>query len=280
MLNLTVDPHGAGDYCTIGEAIEAIPYGTMATIVVGEGTYHERISSDKRSLTIRGEGEVVITASSGGRDVIDAKKRRGTFRSATAFFSGEELTLENLTISNDADPSQGQAIALYLDVARCHCRDVRLTSHQDTLFVGPLPKEEREEGGFYGPRHLAERRGCELHYQEGRIEGSVDFIFGSGDARFVNSEIRSVGSGWVCAPSTAEGGQGFVFDGCAFTHGPDVAAHSVYVMRPWRAGATVTLDACNLKGHIAPALYDDWPGRPEGEGTLIVRLCSFDGEEG
>ena len=42
MLNLTVDPHGAGDYCTIGEALEAIPYGCEATIVVGEGTYNER----------------------------------------------------------------------------------------------------------------------------------------------------------------------------------------------------------------------------------------------
>lgn len=59
MLNLTVDPHGAGDYCTIGEALEAIPYGCEATIVVGEGTYNERLSSDKRSLAIRGEGEVI-----------------------------------------------------------------------------------------------------------------------------------------------------------------------------------------------------------------------------
>ncbi len=277
MLNLTVDPHGAGDYCTIGEALEAIPYGCEATIVVGEGTYNERLFSDKRSLAIRGEGEVVITASSGGRDVIDAKRKRGTFRSATAFFSGEELVLENLTIINGADPSQGQAIALYLDVARCHCRSVRLKSHQDTLFVGPLPQEEREEGGFYGPRHLSERRGCELHFHQGLIEGSVDFIFGSGDARFVESEICSVGAGWVCAPSTVEGGQGFVFDRCRFTHAEGVGHHSVHLMRPWRPGAKTTLESCLFADHIAPALYDDWPGRPGGDGTLTCLRCTFIG---
>lgn len=280
MLNLTVDQSGAGDYCTITEALEAIPYECEATIVVGEGTYHERLFSDKRSLVIRGEGEVIIVASCGGYDVIDRKGKRGTFRSATAFFSGEELRLENLIIINGADPTRGQAIALYLDVSHCHAIDVSLLSHHDTLFIGPLPIEEREGGGFYGPRHLTRRKRCRLVYSGGLIEGSVDFIFGSGDAHFLQTEIRSVAAGWVCAPSTMEGGQGFVFDRCTHTHAEEVGSSSVYLMRPWRVGAKARFVSCHVANHIAPILYDDWPGRPEGEGMLTCQRCTFDRGDG
>lgn len=280
MLNLRVDQHGSGDYCTITEALEAIPYACEATIVVTEGLYRERLFSDKRSLTIKGEGGVVIIAAAGGYDIIDAKKKRGTFRSYTAFFSGADVTLQNLTIINEADPRRGQAIALALDSERCRCIDVTLRSHQDTLFIGPLPRQEREVDGFYGPRYRAVRRLSELLFSGGLIEGSVDFIFGSGDARFLQSEIRSVGAGWVCAPSTMDGGQGFVFERCVFTHRENVEPESVFVMRPWREGGRVECIACEFGRHIKGALADDWPGQKAGEGTLMCRECSFaDGRE-
>ena len=275
MLNLRVDQHGSGDYCTITEALEAIPYECEAIVTVNAGVYRERLFSDKRALTIRGEGEVVIIAAAGGHDTIDAKKKRGTFRSFTAFFSGEVVTLENLTIINEADPSRGQAIALSLYSHQCHCIDVTLRSHQDTLFIGPLPEKERETDGFYGPRHLQPRRLTELLFSGGLIEGSIDFIFGSGDARFVSTEIRSVDTGWVCAPSTMDRGQGFVFERCVFTQGENVEPSSVFVMRPWRAGGRVECIACQFGRHINTALSDDWPGEGAGEGTLEHRKCTF-----
>ena len=275
MLDLTVDQSGSGDYCTIKEALEAVPYEYEATIVVRGGVYRERLFSDKRALTIRGEGEVVITASSGAYDVIDAKKKRGTFRSATAFFSGISVTLEHLTIINEADSTRGQAIALSLDAEHCRCIDVVLISGQDTLFIGPLPEVEREADGFYGPRHRLPRRPVKLLYEGGSIEGSVDFIFGGGDGRFVHTEICSVDAGWVCAPSTMESGAGFVFERCLFTHRPGVDPGSVFLMRPWRAGARVEFVDCEFKGHINTALADGWPGQRPGEGTLIHRGCTF-----
>ena len=75
-----------------------------------------------------------------------------TFRSYTAFFSGERLRVEDLTIENDAGPGAkaGQAVAAYVDSAHAVFEKVRLLGNQDTLFCAPLPEKEREKDGFLG----------------------------------------------------------------------------------------------------------------------------------
>ena len=58
-----------------------------------------------------------------------------TFRSYTAFFSGEMLCVEDMTIENDAGPGAkaGQAVAAYVDSTRAVFRRVKLLGSQDTL---------------------------------------------------------------------------------------------------------------------------------------------------
>ena len=109
---------------------------------------------------VRGEGKVLITYADGAREILGDGRKRGTFRSYTAFFSGERLVLENLTFQNSAGSGKdvGQALALYLDSDEAYLLRVTLLGHQDTLFLAPLPDEEREKRGFYGPRFLLERK--------------------------------------------------------------------------------------------------------------------------
>ena len=102
MYRLIVSKDGYGDYYTLQEAINAVPYNTKAEIVIKEGIYREKIFSDKKDLTIKGEGNVLVTYSDGARELRLDGKKRGTFRSYTAFFSGEKLRLENITIQNSA----------------------------------------------------------------------------------------------------------------------------------------------------------------------------------
>ncbi|MGN1163333.1 MAG: pectinesterase family protein, partial [Candidatus Ornithospirochaeta sp.] len=150
MLAISVRKDGSGDYQTIQEALDAIPYETEAEITVGEGIYREKIFSDKRSLSIRGEGNVIIAWSDGAYEKLSDGFKRGTFRTYTAFFSGERLCLKGITIINSAGSGKnvGQGIALYLDVTDAIVEDVVLKGHQDTLFLAPLPEEERENRGF------------------------------------------------------------------------------------------------------------------------------------
>ena len=87
MLRISVGRNGE-DYPTIQEALDSVPYDVEAEIAISEGIYREKIFSDKRSLALKGIGDVVITWSDSARQILDDGRRRGTFRSYTAFFSG------------------------------------------------------------------------------------------------------------------------------------------------------------------------------------------------
>ncbi len=263
MLRLTVGKSGREDYYYLQEAIEAIPYNTEAEIIIKEGIYREKIFSDKRNLRIIGEGDVLITYSDSGRELMADGIKRGTFRSYTAFFSGERLYLENVTIENSAGEGRrvGQAVALYLDCDYAELDKVALLAHQDTLFLAPLPAEEREKRGFYGPRSFLPRKRNKSVFRNCYIEGTIDFIFGSGDALFESCRIVSIGSGYVTAPSTDEDGIGFVFNKSAFIIKDK--RDEVYIMRPWRPYGKVSLISCIADDGFVPSLWCAWPGHED-----------------
>ena len=91
MRSIIVSKDNDGDYCNIQEALDAIPYDEDGEIIVKEGVYNEKLFSDKRSLTIKGEGMVVITYGQGAREILSDGLKRGTLRTYTAFFSGRTL---------------------------------------------------------------------------------------------------------------------------------------------------------------------------------------------
>ena len=273
--SLTVSKDGNGSYMTIQEALDAVPYMVPATITVKEGIYREKLFSDKHDLVIRGEGKVLITFSDGARELLADGRKRGTFRSYTAFFSGEKLHLENLTIQNTAGRGcdAGQAVALYLDVSESHLVNVNLMGHQDTLFLAPLPDEEREERGFYGPRCFLPRKRTYTLFEGGSISGGVDFIFGGGDAIFRNAEIISVEKGFVTAPSGKKDWDGLTFEDCTFTSPLDVDGE-IYLMRPWRDEGKARFVRCTFGRHISKDGFIAWPGRADK-----AHLSSFSMEE-
>ena len=94
MFELTVAKDGSGNYTTIQEALNAVEYRESAVIYIKEGIYREKLFSDKKDLTLIGEGNVVITYSDSGREILDNNLKRGTFRSYSAFFSGEKIKHE------------------------------------------------------------------------------------------------------------------------------------------------------------------------------------------
>ena len=278
MYRLIVSKDGYGDYYTLQEAINAVPYNTKAEIVIKEGIYREKIFSDKKDLTIKGEGNVLVTYSDGARELMADGKKRGTFRSYTAFFSGEKLRLENITIQNSAGSGKdvGQAVALYLDVDDAELSSVNLYGAQDTLFLAPLPDSEREKNGFYGPRFKTERKRNRTIIEKGEIRGSVDFIFGGGDAVFRDVLITSIDEGYVSAPSGNKEWDGFVFENCRFTS-PTSLIGKVYLMRPWRDEGKAKFSGCTFGPHINKNLFSPWPGREEKAGlsTFIVEDSKF-----
>ena len=273
MLKLTVG-HEGEDFYTIQEALNAVEYNQEAEIVISEGFYKEKLFSDKRNITIKGLGKVTVCWDDGAREIMPDGLKRGTFRSYTAFFSGSYLHLENIRFENTAGPGKtaGQALALYLDCDTALLENVELFSHQDTLFLAPLPQEEREKRGFYGPRCFSDRKLNTVYVKGGSIWGGVDFIFGGADALFENVRIVSNEPGYVSAPCTHRENTGFVFRCCSFEN-DGLDDGSVYLMRPWRPEGKAMFIDCEYGSHINSRGVCPWPGR-EAEAALMSFACS------
>ena len=158
MLNLTVAQDGSGDYASISEAVLAVPYELEAEITIGPGVYREKLVCEKRRITLRGAGADAtrLVWGDGGRLPHPDGRSTHTFRSYTAFFSGEQLTVEDMTIENDAGPGSavGQAVAAYGQrTGRLPPGEAAGQSGHPVLRPAAR-KKEREKGRLPRPPHL------------------------------------------------------------------------------------------------------------------------------
>ena len=278
MLNITVAPDGSGDFTTVSEAVLAVPYETEATINIAPGTYREKLFCEKKNITLHGAGTDLtrLVWGDGGKFTHTDGRPTHTFRSYTAFFSGEKLTVEDMTIENDAGAGAhaGQAIAAYVDSAQAVFRRVKLLGNQDTLFCAPLPEKEREKDGFLGPRLFAPRRPSVQYYRSCEITGDIDFIFGGADALFEQCVVRTVDNNlphsYVTAPSGNADGLGFVFNDCDFIS--TCPAGTVYLGRPWRPNGKTAVLNSRLGAHIASDSFCPWNGRTD---TALASFAEY-----
>ncbi len=256
----------AGDYITVGEALCAVPYNEPSEILIEEGVYNEKLSFEKKELLIRGvsEEKTLISFGDGAKEILQDGYKRGTFRSYTVFASGQRISMKDLSIENCAGTGKeaGQAVALYADADIMKLERVTLRSHQDTLFLSPLPRKEREERGFYGPRTLSERKLTRQYYKDCTIEGDIDFIFGGADALFENCLIKVNGSsGYIAAP--CEGGEmGLLFKDCRIYC---EKGGEIFLGRPWRPEGKAVYLNCSFSEGIDSRRFSGWKSVTEGE---------------
>ena len=110
-------------------------------------------------------------------------------RSLFGVDSASNITIRNLTIQNLTPQGGSQAEALRMEGCdKCVVRDATVISLQDTLLWS---------GRIYATNVL--------------IEGNVDFIWGTGAAYFVNSEIRTLGRKGYIVQARNTSGYGYVF---------------------------------------------------------------------
>ncbi len=182
-----------GDFNCIQEAVDSIPFDEKAEIFIGPGVFREKLFCQKRDVTLVGDGidSTIIDFDDCANQIMEDGSKRGTFRSYTAFFGGDRVTVRNMTIMNSAGDGRevGQAVAVYADAQVCLFDSVKLVGHQDTLFCAPLPHSERQKGGFTGPGQGKPRKLTKQYYRNCIIIGDVDFIFGGADAVFDDCEI-------------------------------------------------------------------------------------------
>lgn len=230
----------------------------------------------RQKTVIRTPDLTVIGAGAGKSRIVfdDYARKRGddgfeliTFRTYTLAVCADGVHLEDLSVINDAGAPEvkGQQVALSVCGTSFSMKNCCLTSTQDTLFLGPLPPDliERYEG------FLADelRRGGEMvqRFENCTIEGTVDFIFGCGNACFEDCTLRSLQDGrnlgYVAAPAHSLSQEyGFCFRNCRLECTDGVAPGSIYLARPWRDHGLVRFENCSYGPHIAAAGFDPWSG--------------------
>ena len=235
------------------------------TVQLAEGDYRCKTTVFTPGLTLCGAG------ADRTRIVWDdyAKKpdadgvEYNTFRTWTLAVCADGVTMRDLSIVNDAlhPEIKGQEVALTVYGDGFTMERCRLTSTQDTLFLGPLPADLIERYDGFLPDHLRRDKSCSQRFTGCLIEGTVDFVFGCGRAVFENCEIRSLldarGTGYVAAPAHAlEQTEGFLFRNCRFTAQEGV--QGIYLARPWRDHGLCVFQDCAYGAHISPLGFDKW----------------------
>ena len=245
--------------------LDTVPAGSVIRLEPGE--YRQKLVVRKAGLTLLGAGaertrliwdDYALKLDEQGREY-------NTFRTWTLAVCADGVSLRDLSVINDSGhpETKGQEVALSVYGGEFSMKRCVLRSTQDTLFLGPLPDDliERYEG--FLPDELRRHGLLSQRFEDCRIEGSVDFIFGCGAAVFDNCEIRSVRDvrnvGFAAAPAHALAQKdGFLFRRCAFTCEEGVARHSIFLARPWRDYGLARFEDCVYGAHIAPEGFDPW----------------------
>ncbi len=247
------------------QLFDSVP--AASTIRLAAGVYRQKLKLRTPGLRLIGEGmdKTVIVWDDYALKPDEQGREYNTFRTWTLAVCADGVSMRDLAIANDAlhPERKGQEVALTVYGDDFTMEDCRLASTQDTLFLGPLPKDLIARYDGFLTDDLRADRPLRQRFSRCRIEGTVDFIFGCGDAVFDGCEIRSVcdarSIGYAAAPAHAlEQTEGFLFRRCSFTAEDSVAPESIYLARPWRDYGLCRFVDCDYGAHIKPAGFDPW----------------------
>ncbi|MDE7086882.1 MAG: hypothetical protein K2O67_01690, partial [Clostridia bacterium] len=267
------------------------------TIYLKKGVYDCKllIAADDVKLIGEDRETTVITHADYAKKPHPDGREYNTFRTFTVCVTGERVVIENLTVANsNTEPEKvGQCVALSVNAKVFHAKNVILKSTQDTLFTAPFPDDLvirysglTEDTTYYDgfiPRKQLYMEGNSFHWYENcKICGTVDFIFGGAQALFENCEIVSLaekrGTGYVAAPSHClRQNLGYLFYNCSFVNG-GAADKSVYLARPWRDFGKCDFINCTLDNHISPLLFDKWNDTYRDK-TARFAYCNLSGAQ-
>ena len=242
---------------TLGLALRD-PEATEIVIHPGVYTEHVVISPRAARLLIRSSTgvaeDVVLTFGlrQGDRDRTGMEFVQSC---ATMTIDADAVTIRQITIENSFDRlahlelPNVQALALRTRGDGILIEGCRLLGRQDTVLLD-------------APSFAAWRR---VHLRDCEIQGDVDFVYGRATALIERGVVRSVGPGYIAAPSTArENPRGFLFWDVDLV--ADLPEGSVRLGRPWHPGGKpdavgqAVFARCRLGAHIADDPWEDMGG--------------------
>jgi pectinesterase len=253
----TVSKDNSSKYHTIQEVLNKIPSGNTKPIKVfiKKGVYDEVVIIDasKSNITLIGEDvdQTIINYNNHAGVKTTDGDTLNTWTCATFFVYGNDFQAQNITFSNQAGFTAGQAVALRVEGNRASFFNCKMIGFQDVLFLSG--------------------NGVKQYFKDCYIEGTTDFIFGAATALFEDCLIHSKKNSHVTAASTNSIIPfGFVFKRCKLT--ADSSLNKVSLGRPWSPTASVTYINCWMGQHIIEEGWNNWKN-PANE--LTARYAEF-----
>ncbi|XP_028804284.1 pectinesterase PPME1-like [Neltuma alba] len=231
---VTVSQDGKGDFKTITDAINSVPTNNAQRVIIkiAGGVYNEKVTIDRTKdfITMIGDPKNMPNLTYNG----DAK-RYGTVDSATLITNSNYFVAANIIFSNSAPMPDGrregaQAVALRVSGNNSAFYNCVLLGFQDTL---------------------CDDRGNHL-FKDCTIQGTVDFIFGSGKSLYLNTKLIVVGTvGGVIAAQARESDDDTI--GYSFVH-CDISgtASGTFLGRAWMAYGRVVYAYSTISNIITP----------------------------
>lgn len=248
---------GVRDFSTVQEALDAVPSGnTKAFIIyIKKGVYKQPLVVDARKsfVTLMGEDRdsTILTYDNHAGTRLPNGDTLNTWTCASTVVYANDFTASNLTFSNTAGFTAGQAVGLRVEGNRAVIANCNIVGNQDILFLSGS-----------GVKH---------YFSNCYIEGTTDFIFGAATAVFKNCHIHSKKNSHVTAASTNSIiPYGFVFFNCKLT--ADSSINKVSLGRPWSPTASVTYINCWMDKHIISEGWNNWKN-PANE--LTARFAEY-----
>ncbi|WCJ36394.1 Pectin lyase-like superfamily protein [Euphorbia peplus] len=248
-VEIRVRKDGRGDFRSVNEAIASIPDGNWRRVIINiaPGIYNEKIliPQTKPFITLRGYSASAMPVLQFG----GTAKQYGTFSCATLivmsdYFNAVYITIKNSTPRpNKAEAKAGaQAVALRLAGDKAALYNCKIYGYQDTLL---------DQTG----RHF---------FKSCLIQGTVDFIFGSGKSLYLLSEIYVVKEQWrtvITAQAKNEKNEdsGFSFVHCNIL---GKGSHNTYLGRGWLDYSNVVYSYSTMSTVILPQGWDN-TGKPK-----------------
>ncbi|XP_027361828.1 pectinesterase 2-like [Abrus precatorius] len=231
---------GSGDFKTITDAINSIPNENTKRVIVyiGAGNYNEKIKIERTKpfVTLYGVPEHMPNLTFGG-----TAQKYGTVDSATLIVESDYFVAANIMISNSAPRPDGkrpgaQAVALRISGDKATFYNCKLLGFQDTVC------DDRNKHFF---------KDC-------LIQGTVDFIFGSGKSLYLNTELRVLGDSGMTvivaqARKSEEEDYVYSFVHCDITG----TGTGTYLGRAWMSHPKVIFAYTSMSSVIIPEGWGD-----------------------
>ncbi|XP_030463385.2 pectinesterase PPME1-like [Syzygium oleosum] len=248
---IRVRQDGGGDFKTVTAAIDSIPAGNSERVIISiaGGEYKEKIKIDRTKpfVTLYGSPKDMPTLTYGG-----TARQYGTVDSASLIVESDYFVAANLVIANSAPRPDGktpgaQAVALRISGDKSAFYNCRLLGFQDTLC---------DDRGFH-------------FFKDCYIEGTVDFIFGSGTSLYLSTELRVLGDNDLTiitaqARESSTEDTGYSFVHCSITG----TGNGTFLGRAWKASPRVIFSYTDMSSVVAPIGWSD-NFHPERDRTVM-----------